>query len=1019
MTLPLSALDTSAGIRGLELLSHSSTDGDEVLLSTVDADGMPLDEPAAVMRVDDVVTLLGELQHFSTLKISTACGLVFVFESNIQPSQPVAQTWQATVAVRNENTEPALVSQVKSIGLPCDTVAVVAHGNPCGDRPSTCCEKLVDTLINPNGGDLPPGGSVVLSPPVEYRCTRQGAGRASINVLTRVAERGDGSSHPYYFNQGASTTCVGQLCGNQMIDPGEQCDGAPPTSTTCSSLGFDGGTLSCTPSCTIDTTPCYQCGDGMREGAETCDGADLGGMTCAGLGFGGGTLACDVLQCTFDTTGCNACGNGTIDGTEQCDGANLNGKTCSTIGSYDAGTLSCTSGCALDDSMCTRCGDAVMEGTESCDGSDLGGKTCASIGFMTGTLACSSQCTLDISRCSTCGDGTIEFGEECEGTNLNGRTCTSLGYFAGTLACNAQTCRYNPSSCTNCGNGMVEIPEVCDGTAISPSDTCLVHGFDDGSPRCSPACTLDLTPCTDCGDGQIESPEECEPGNLNGETCVSRGFGGGTLTCNAGCRFNTAGCTTPVCGNGVVEGGETCDDSNQNSGDGCGFNCRTDPGYTCTGQPSTCILTCGNGVLDAGEGCEDGFREAFDGCSTGCVPEPGFTCVGAGQGSCTTPCGDSVPRGFEFCDDGNSIPGDVCNNACQLNGAILETEPNDDGTPGEMVSDFSAANANGPIDVAGATDTIYAAKLYRVSGAAGDDDTFAVRNTGVNAKIIRVDTYAPETGVGNPCTGFATDTRIFVRNSAGSVQAQNNDRSGQDRCSGLFVSVPAATTFYVHVQHTTDSNNVAAYFLRVQSAACGNGGVGIGEECEPPGTGTCDTACQRVPVCGDGNVDGTEQCDDGDLVSGDGCSSSCTWELVAEQEPNDDGATAPMSNDFSSVNANGPTTATRMYSASIGPVGDDDVYSIANPSLAPISVRIDTWVPAFGAGAPCGFTIDTRIVVRDAAGTSLQSSDDRGGLSDKCSGVDVVLAPGETKYVHVTDAADFSTLSYWLQMVFP
>lgn len=48
------------------------------------------------------------------------------------------------------------------------------------------------------------------------------------------------------------------------------------------------------------------CGDGsVNAVGEQCDGADLGGATCTSLGFPGGTLAC-TPACGFDTTGCDA-----------------------------------------------------------------------------------------------------------------------------------------------------------------------------------------------------------------------------------------------------------------------------------------------------------------------------------------------------------------------------------------------------------------------------------------------------------------------------------------------------------------------------------------------------------------------------------------------------------------------------------------------------------------------------------------------------------------------------------------
>ncbi len=34
------------------------------------------------------------------------------------------------------------------------------------------------------------------------------------------------------------------------------------------------------------------------------------------------------------------------------------------------------------------------------------------------------------------------------------------------------------------------------------------------------------------------------------------------------------------------------------------------------------------------------------------------------------------------------------------------------------------------------------------------------------------------------------------------------------------------------------------------------------------------------PACGDGTVNATEQCDDGNTATGDGCDASCTWEIV-------------------------------------------------------------------------------------------------------------------------------------------
>ena len=45
------------------------------------------------------------------------------------------------------------------------------------------------------------------------------------------------------------------------------------------------------------------CGDNIAEGSENCDGSALDGQTCLSLGFDGGTLGCDP-GCVFNTSEC-------------------------------------------------------------------------------------------------------------------------------------------------------------------------------------------------------------------------------------------------------------------------------------------------------------------------------------------------------------------------------------------------------------------------------------------------------------------------------------------------------------------------------------------------------------------------------------------------------------------------------------------------------------------------------------------------------------------------------------------
>jgi hypothetical protein len=47
-----------------------------------------------------------------------------------------------------------------------------------------------------------------------------------------------------------------------------------------------------------------------------------------------------------------------------------------------------------------------------------------------------------------------------------------------------------------------------------------------------------------CGNGIVETGESCDGTNLSGQTCVGLGFAGGTLACSGSCSFDTSGCTT-------------------------------------------------------------------------------------------------------------------------------------------------------------------------------------------------------------------------------------------------------------------------------------------------------------------------------------------------------------------------------------------------------------------------------------------------------------------------------------------
>ncbi len=243
-------------------------------------------------------------------------------------------------------------------------------------------------------------------------------------------------------------------CGDELVDPGEQCDGANLASATCETLGHynTGGTLSCQADCTFDRTDCGgRCGDAeIQDGdGEECDGVNFGDQSCTTFGYHGGYLVC-TSSCTIDVSVCGdagACGDGIIQDNygEECDGEALDGASCESLG-YTSGTLLCSDGCLFDTVACQSvCGNGLLETTEACDdqNTEPGDGCDAACGQEEGwdcTAGSPSVCT------PICGDGLIVGDEDCEGADLGGMTCGALGFSGGVLACDGQ-CRFTTGGC--------------------------------------------------------------------------------------------------------------------------------------------------------------------------------------------------------------------------------------------------------------------------------------------------------------------------------------------------------------------------------------------------------------------------------------------------------------------------------------------------------------------------------------------------------------------------------------------
>ncbi len=165
-----------------------------------------------------------------------------------------------------------------------------------------------------------------------------------------------------------------------------------------------------------------------------------------------------------------------------------------------------------------------------------------------------------------------------------------------------------------------------------------------------------------CGDGKIDPGEKCDDTNsATGDGCsadclVEKDFA---------CPTPGAPCvSTVVCGDGKVNGTETCDDLNTKVGDGCGATCQVEMGWKCPVIGSKCeAAACGDGIVAGKEECDDNNAGAGDGCDAACDLETGWVCPPA-MPCKKTVCGDAVAEGKEACDDGNNNLGDGCTPFC-------------------------------------------------------------------------------------------------------------------------------------------------------------------------------------------------------------------------------------------------------------------------------------------------------------------------------------------------------------------
>lgn len=273
------------------------------------------------------------------------------------------------------------------------------------------------------------------------------------------------------------------------------------------------------------------------------------------------------------------------------------------------------------------------------------------------------------------------------------------------------------------------------------SDTRLDGGVDAGFDGGFDA-GVDAGPVAVCGDGVPEGSEDCDDG--------SDPFTGNSNTRAGACRLD---CTLARCGDGVVDPGnsEQCDDRNQEDSDGCSSTCTEEPSFTCL-QPLGAASVC--------------VADALLLSTAGCVDDPvclASTIASAASGSVIRVVEDTYDEAVVI--DGKDL-------TLVAEGLTTHTYTGVDGAPTLRVD-------------GGATVEVYGVTIKRGGGSSIPAVTVAGAGTELTLHSVVV-SDSPATGV-----RATTDASLVVFDSF----VQNNDGYGIDALSSTSLRVERSRIF--------------------------------------------------------------------------------------------------------------------------------------------------------------------------------------------------------------------------------
>ncbi len=349
-----------------------------------------------------------------------------------------------------------------------------------------------------------------------------------------------------------------------------------------------------------------------------------------------------------------------------------------------------------------------------------------------------------------------------------------------------------------------------------------------------------------CGDGIVGSAEGCELGQTGSAVaCTTDDGSAGVIAqiCDTDCSGlvdnPSASCVANSCGNGVIEGSETCDDGSFNGKYGfCGNDCT----YTAS-------FYCGDGTVAAGEVCDCGS------VTVGGKTYQGSDCAlfgnlnGEYASNPTQSCGWACTGPAPYCGDGNVDDAEEC-----------------DGDTETYAGELCATGAN------------------KGEFCTSDDDCPSTKVKGITiAGHCGTSSATSACEQTNVCLGGNTDTLGSICSSDSDCDTTTGSNDGE--CSDdLFQTTRTRTCADDGEDGDTCNWNDEWKSISCEYPfTCGDGTIDDGEACDDGNdnnTDSCTNACQ-TNVCGDGYVEaGVEYCDDGS-ENGEVCNASydetCTY----------------------------------------------------------------------------------------------------------------------------------------------